>query len=155
MVGNLAWWLLSLNAAAALYMTGVIWLIQQVHYPLFRQVGTATFTEYHHQHVAAIFPVVALPMLVEAMCAVWLAFQPPQGVARGLLWGGLACVGLAFGVTGLVSVPCHDRLAAGFNERTLQTLVATNWWRTIAWTLHGVLSLAALVQFGCQKPPAD
>ena len=155
MSGSLAWWVLSLNTATALYMTGVIWLIQQVHYPLFRHVGTDAFTDYHHRHVAAIFPVVALPMLIEGLSAAWLAFQPPPGIARGLLWGGLACVGLAFGITALFSIPCHDRLAAGFDATTLQTLVATNWWRTLAWTLHGILSLAALVQFGCQKPPAD
>ncbi|MGQ9898555.1 MAG: hypothetical protein ACUVR8_13505 [Acidobacteriota bacterium] len=155
MSSSLAWWLVMLNTAAALYMTGVIWFVQQVHYPLFRQVGADAFAEYHHRHVAAIFPVVALPMLVEALTATWLAFQPPPGVARGLLWGGLTCVLLAFGVTGLVSVPYHDRLASGFDERTLQALVSTNWWRTLAWTLHGILSLATLAQLSCQKSPTD
>ncbi|MDW8217850.1 MAG: hypothetical protein RML57_09680 [Acidobacteriota bacterium] len=152
MVGSPAWWALSLNAATALYMTGVIWLVQRVHYPLLRYVGAESFADYHHRHVAAIFPVVAPPMLVEGVAAVWLVFQPPVGVSRWVLWGGLACVLTAFGVTALVSIPCHDRLAAqGFDGATLERLVSTNWLRTLAWTLHGVLSLAALVQFGCQK----
>jgi hypothetical protein len=123
MSGNLAWWVLSLNTATALYMTGVIWLVQQVHYPLLRHVGTDAFTDYHHRHVAAIFPVVALPMLIEGLSAAWLAFQPPPGIARGLLWGGLACVGLAFGVTALVSIPCHDGwLRASMQRRSRR------WW---------------------------
>ncbi len=151
MVGRLAWWVLSLNAAAALYMTGVIWLVQCVHYPLLRHVGSEGFTDYHHRHVTAIFPVVALPMVIEGIAATWLAFQPPAGVSRWALWGGLVCVLTAFGVTALISVPCHDRLAQGFNGATLERLVQTNWWRTLAWTLHGSLSLATLVQFGCQK----
>ncbi len=151
MLGNPTWWALSLNAAAALYMTGVIWLVQRVHYPLLRYVGPESFADYHHRHVAAIFPVVALPMLAEGVAAAWLAFQPPAGVSRWALWGGLACVLTAFGVTALVSIPCHDRLAQGFDGATLERLVQTNWLRTLAWTLHGILSLAALVQFGCQK----
>lgn len=151
MVGSPAWWALSLNAAAALYMTGVIWLVQRVHYPLLRHVGVESFADYHHRHVAAIFPVVAPPMLVEGVAAAWLVFQPPDGVSRWALWGGLLCVLAAFGVTAFVSIPCHDRLAQGFDQATLERLVHTNWLRTLAWTLHGGLSLAALVQFGCQK----
>ncbi len=32
-------WLLILHAGATLYMAGVIWFVQIVHYPLFSRVG--------------------------------------------------------------------------------------------------------------------
>lgn len=32
-------WLLLVHAAVTLYMTGVIWFVQVVHYPLFSCVG--------------------------------------------------------------------------------------------------------------------
>ncbi|MFQ3583249.1 hypothetical protein J8C06_13110 [Chloracidobacterium validum] len=152
MLPNLTWWVLGLNTAAALYMTGVIWLVQCVHYPLLRYVGAAAFADYHQRHVAAIFPVVALPMLVEGLTAAWLTLQPPTGIWPPVLWGGLVCVLAAFGVTALVSVPCHDQLAQGFDAATLDTLIRTNWLRTLAWTGHGGLSLLALAQFGCRRP---
>jgi len=40
-----------------------------------------------------------------------------------------------------LSVPRHEELAHGFAVSTHQALVATNWIRTVAWTVRAVLSL--------------
>ncbi len=39
-------WLLAIHAGCALFMAGLIWFVQVVHYPLFDQVGKAEFTAY-------------------------------------------------------------------------------------------------------------
>jgi hypothetical protein len=36
-------------------------------------------------------------------------------------------------------VPQHAALGAGFDEAAHRTLVLTNWLRTVAWTLRGLL----------------
>ena len=42
-----------------------------------------------------------------------------------------------------LSVPCHEKLSLGFDASAHRRLVLTNWIRTIAWTLRGLLILGA------------
>jgi hypothetical protein len=37
------------------------------------------------------------------------------------------------------SVPAHNALSAGFDKQMIDWLVLTNWVRTVAWTIRGVL----------------
>ncbi|NIR37604.1 MAG: hypothetical protein GWN07_37935, partial [Actinobacteria bacterium] len=46
---------------------------------------------------------------------------------------------VALGSTVLVQVPLHRRLAEGHDRRTAERLIATNWVRTVAWSLRGLL----------------
>ena len=41
--------------------------------------------------------------------------------------------------TALVQVPLHDRLRAHYTDIAARRLVATNWIRTIAWSLRAAL----------------
>ena len=45
----------------------------------------------------------------------------------------------------LVSAPLHEKLNAHFDSATLDRLIATNWTRTIAWTVRAGLAIAMLV----------
>ena len=46
---------------------------------------------------------------------------------------GAATVAVTVGV----SVPCHRRLSAGYDDAVLDRLVHTNWYRTVAWSAGG------------------
>jgi len=46
----------------------------------------------------------------------------------------------------LLSVPRHARMAAGPDPEVGAELVRTNWPRTIAWTMHGVIAMVVLLQ---------
>jgi hypothetical protein len=141
--------LLLLNLALALLLTGLIWTIQWVHYPLFLQVGQDAFKGYHHAHNMAITPLVAPLMVVELGAAFALIFARPSGTPGWTLWLSVGLVLLAWFSTFLLSVPSHDRLGQGFVRGELQFLVSTNWIRTIAWTARSfllfVLTLRLLV----------
>ena len=52
-------------------MTGLIWLIQVVQYPLMGSVGTEQFVSYEQQHCNRITPVVMPLMTVELLTALW------------------------------------------------------------------------------------
>lgn len=136
--------LLLLNAASTWALFGLIWTIQLVHYPLMRRVGAEVFPAYHAAHALAITPLVGVLMLVEGVTAVALVLNPPAGVARPLLWVALLLVVAHVAATALVSVPLHQRLAAGYDAALLDRLVATNWIRTAAWSARGVLMFMAL-----------
>jgi hypothetical protein len=48
-------------------------------------------------------------------------------------------------VTVGVSVPCHRRLSAGYDDAVLDRLVRTNWYRTVAWSAGGVVAAAMVL----------
>ncbi len=129
--------LLFLNFTLAVYLTGVIWTVQLVHYPSFAQVAADKFVAFHQQHSSRISWVVMGPMLLELGLAVWLAWQ-----GRGMgaaVWWALALVLLIWAATFFVSVPFHNRLAHGYDYVAIDGLVRTNWLRTLAWTARSGL----------------
>jgi hypothetical protein len=131
--------LLLTNVATALILTGLIWTIQLVHYPLFAQVGSANFATYEAEHSARITLLVMPLMLAELAAAGLLALAPPPGVRAWEAWLGLALVLLAWGVTMFASVPQHAALSSGFDALAHRLLVQTNWLRTLAWSGRGLL----------------
>ncbi|MBB6431658.1 hypothetical protein [Algisphaera agarilytica] len=143
------------NAAATLYMVGLIWMVQRVHYPLFDGVSEPQFAAYEARHTRAITPIVLPPMMVELVSAVGLVIVKPDAelglVLPGWMpWVGLGLVLLVWGVTFCCSVPQHVKLARGFDPKACRLLVNTNWLRTAGWTLRGglVIWMLALVMRG-------
>lgn len=137
-------WLLISHAAATLYMTGVIWFVQIVHYPLFSRVGQPRSSEYAREHVRRTGRVVAGPMLAELASAVAVAWV----VGGPLAWIGLALVGVIWTSTWIWQVPAHRRLEAGFDAAAHARLTRTNWVRVVAWTARSVIALELAVAFG-------
>lgn len=130
--------ILDLHLGVTWALVGVIWLVQLVAYPQFAQVPAGAFPAYHARHTRAITWVVGPLMLAEVATAGWL-------VARGLrhpaFLGSLLPLAAIWLSTGLLQVPLHNRLARGFDASTHRRLVSTNWIRTVAWSLRGVLLL--------------
>lgn len=133
--------LLLLQVAVTCYLTGLIWTIQMVHYPLMAQVGTDQFGRYERLHAAAITPVVGPAMLAEAALAAWLLLQRPPMVPAWMAWAGAVLVLMIWAVTFGVSVPCHGVLAQGFDAAAHGRLVHSNWIRTVGWTVRAALCL--------------
>lgn len=127
--------------ASTLYMTGLIWFVQVVHYPLFASVGGPAFPPYEQRHTALTTWVVGPPMLIEGLTAALLLWHRPAGVPPALIWVGLALVAVNTLSTAFLQVPCHEALSAGFDAAVHQRLVVTNWIRTAAWSLRGGLVL--------------
>ncbi|MEM7625423.1 MAG: hypothetical protein AAF333_07340 [Planctomycetota bacterium] len=136
--------LLLIHAAATLYMVGLIWFVQVVHYPLFDGVGEDGFAAYEDRHARRTTWVVLPPMVIELVTAVWLVAQRSTllpGVPAWQAWAGLGLVVFLWAVTFLVSVPQHQRLTQGFDVTSHRILTDTNWLRTTAWSLRGGLVL--------------
>jgi len=133
--------LLLAHAAATLFMMGLIWFVQIVHYPLFDATGSAEFSAYERRHTALTSWVVGPPMLVEAVTTLLLFWFRPTDVPIWQLWTGLVFLGVLWLSTLLVQVPCHEILSQGFESLAHRRLVYTNWVRTAAWSLRGGLVL--------------
>lgn len=133
-------WVLGVNLGAALFLTGLIWTIQVVHYPLFARVGEAEFAAYEAEHTGRITLIVGPMMLVELVAAVALVWARPAEVPGWAAWVALGLVGVIWASTVFLQIPRHGELAGGFAAGAHGALVATNWIRTAAWTARsGVL----------------
>lgn len=142
-------WLVLIHAGATWLMTGAIWVIQLVHYPLFRLVGERNYTAYEAAHMGAITLVVGPLMLAEAFTGLLLIGVQPPGVSRWLTYAGFALIAVVWLMTLFVNAPQHSILALGFNPAVHQALVTTNWVRTLAWTARAVLTgimIAGLIE---------
>ena len=133
-------------------MTGVIWVIQLVHYPIFDAVDRGTDDErwraFGDRHRSSISYVVGPFMLVEGVTGIWLVVDPPGGISIVLPLVAGVLMAFAYGTTAFVSVPLHERLTATFDDDAHRRLVSTNWIRTFAWTARGftvaVIALLAM-----------
>ncbi|MEO1450543.1 MAG: hypothetical protein AAFV07_13525 [Bacteroidota bacterium] len=121
-------------------MTGIIWFVQMVHYPLFAAVGALAFAQYESLHRTATSLLVGPLMLVELGTGVLLLFGKPAGLPVWVPWTGLVLLGCIWGSTFFIQVPLHDQLLNGQEGIAIRRLVSSNWIRTIAWSLRlGVL----------------
>lgn len=121
-------------------MTGLVWFVQLVHYPLMGDVGPAGFARYEQCHRRRTTWIVAPAMLLEAALAVWLLARPPAGPPFWSVSAGAALLAGIWLSTFAVQVPLHARLSAGFDAAAHRRLVLTNWWRTLAWSLRALLA---------------
>lgn len=131
-------------AASTLFMAGVAWFVQVVHYPLFSLVGDDRFEEFHDLHSRRTTIVVGPPMLAELVTSLVLLADPPGDS----LWLAAVGAGLAvatWAITGLLLAPWHGRIGReGPTTGNLSRLVQLSWPRTFLWTGHAAVVLAML-----------
>ncbi|MDZ8117643.1 hypothetical protein [Pontiella agarivorans] len=124
--------------ASDIAMVVLIWLVQRIIYPSFYHIDADQFTAWHARYTRRISVVVIPLMMTQAVTTAFLLAQNPDP----RLW--METVGLiaAWTVTFSLSVPCHKKLQeSGKNEEVIHRLIATNWFRTAAWTLVLLLGL--------------
>lgn len=134
------------HAASTWFMTGLIWYAQIVHYPVFSLVDPKDFPRYQVANTTRTAFVVLPPMLVELVSGIALVFFPSEAIGRALPLAGAALLGVIWVSTAALQAPLHGRLALGFDRRIHRTIVVTNWFRTVAWTLRGALASAMLAR---------
>ena len=133
---SIAQLMLHVNLGCAWFMTGLVWFVQVVHYPLFEFLGAGAAQGYAREHQRRTGWVVAPVMLVEALTAAglcwlrWGAWMPLAGAAM------LVAIWVS---TFLVQVPLHGRFERVGDAQTARQLVSSNWVRTVLWTARAVL----------------
>ena len=139
-------WAFLVTLAFTLYMTGMIWSMQVLEYPLFALVGRNEFPAYHAAHNRALPFFVILPSVLAFISAVVLFWIRPAGIP---LWSVVVVVALDLAVLVLTAVqlaPLHGKLdREGFSTEVITTLVRGNWIRTILWTINALVLLGMVV----------
>jgi len=124
---------------STLAMVGLIWFVQVVHYPLFGIVGVGSFHDYQQAHQQRTGLVVAPLMLTEAVTSLTLLWLRPAAIPMEAAIGGVLLVAMVWVSTFFWQVPFHKRLSKSFDAATHRQLVKSNWVRTAAWSIRGVL----------------
>ena len=137
-----------ITLALTLYMTGMIWSMQILEYPLFALVGKEEFPAYHMRHNRGLPFLVILPSIAAFVSAVVLIFTRP---ARLSIW---ACIVVAvldlliIIATVALEAPLHARLdREGYSPAIIRRLVLGNWIRTVLWTTNSIILLVLTAQF--------
>ena len=130
------------NMAASWGLCVLIWLVQIIIYPGFHRILPEDFVDYHRWYATRI-SIIVMPLMMVEIIAV-----------AGWLWSGLetlpaaiaaAAVAMVWLSTLTLQVPIHRRLQHGKDAALIRRLVATNWIRTVAWSIKAlVVTLAAL-----------
>ena len=134
------------NVVSTLFLVGLIWMVQVVHYPLLDDIGKQNYVDYQKRHQNNITYIVGPMMLIELATAIMLLWYPIDGVDKSLIYAGIGLVALIWLSTALIQVPCHEKLVKGFDPAAYKWLVNSNWIRTIAWTARGGLVTWMLVR---------
>ena len=125
-------------------MVGLIWTIHTVHYPLFADVGDATYIAFQAEHVERIGRLLLVPWATEGITAAMLLWAAVTVRDRQLLppvLVGAAAMGVVLVISGFWSAPAHAELADGFDPDVHARLMAADLVRTLAWTLRGVCAI--------------
>lgn len=128
-----------LHCFAGIFMTGVIWFVQVVHYPLFAQVGVEHFVRYEEFHTWLTAFVVLPPMCMELGTAVFLFGCRAGWLSARQRWGLLSLTLTTWLLTFAIHVPKHETLSRAFDPDVHRALVSTNWIRTLVWTFKSLL----------------
>ncbi len=120
----------------------LIWLVQIIIYPGMHGWDPARFTVLHRDYTRRISFIVGPLMLCQAALVLHQLITVPDNtvVVQILLIGGV------WWVTIFISVPLHRKLSGGYEERTVNRLVTTNWLRTVGWNLVYLLDMLRWVK---------
>jgi len=134
------------NTAATIFMVGLIWFVQRVHYPLLAQVDVDQQISVGAEHQRRTAQVVGLPMAVEGVSTLILLVNRPDQVMWWLPWMGAIFLAISLGSTVFLSVPLHQKMVNQPSTELGEKLVSTNWPRTVSWTLRGVICVVMCAQ---------
>ena len=130
---------LVIAATASWAMVGLIWMVQLVHYPMLAMYSAAAPATAAADHQRRISWVVGPLMVAEGFSALILLAERPATMPAWSAWAAAALLGVALTSTVMVQVPLHARLAERHDVRDAAQLISSNWVRTAAWTMRGLL----------------
>lgn len=127
--------ILLIHIFATLFMCGLVWFVQIVHYPLFKEVPLKDFPAYQKKNFVTGYVTVPV-MFMELFSGLYLLFA----VYSHLFLANMILLAVIWGSTFLFQVPTHLALVETPSLKLFDKLINTNWIRTISWTVRsGIL----------------
>ncbi len=124
-----------LNVAVSWGLVVLIWLVQIIIYPVFREIPKANFPKYHRWYAVRICFFVIPLMAFEIIVLVSLALKADS---HSPVFLSMVTVGVVWLSTFLMQVPIHRKLGTAKDGVIIDKLIKTNWIRTTAWSIKAV-----------------
>ena len=118
-------------------MTGVIWVIQIVHYPSFHFIEKELYTVFQKFHMNKI-SIIVIPIMLAELITGMMLFLDKSSKSPFLIISFVILV-LIWLITGVFFSKAHNELMSGYQELVVNQLVVMNWIRTLLWTLRLLL----------------
>ena len=118
-------------------MTGVIWVIQIVHYPSFHFIEKELYTAFQKFHMNKI-SIIVIPIMLAELITGMMLFLDKSAKSPFLIVSFVILV-LIWLITGVFFSKAHNELMTGYQELVVNQLVVMNWIRTLLWTLRLLL----------------
>ena len=118
-------------------MTGVIWVIQIVHYPSFHFIEKELYTAFQKFHMNKI-SIIVIPIMLAELITGMMLFLDKSSKSPFLIISFVILV-LIWLITGVFFSKAHNELMTGYRELVVNQLVVMNWIRTLLWTLRLLL----------------
>ena len=127
--------ILIIHIFSTLFMCGLCWFVQVVHYPLFKEINRSEFSNYERKNLLYT-SFVAIPiMAIEGLSGLYLLYlnQDFLHLINVIL---LVVVGLS---TFIFQAPLHLKLLINPSFFLITKLIRTNWIRTVVWSVRSGL----------------
>ena len=135
--------LLLIHLLLTSFMTGLIWLVQIVHYPLFTFVDKSSYRHFQKAHMLRV-GLLVIPIMGIELITGFLHLHKFNNYTL-LLWNtGMLC--LIWLVTFGIFTFIHATLREGFDGTLIRKLILFNWIRTFLWSLRTALLFITIVQ---------
>ncbi|WP_298896679.1 hypothetical protein [uncultured Psychroserpens sp.] len=121
------------------FMTGLCWFVQIVHYPLFRAIDTDVFPKYERKN--AITGIITVPvMTIELITGLILIYNYP----KNLYILNIVLLAMIWLSTMIFQVPIHLKLMNEGSSKLITKVIRTNWIRTLSWTARSIILIYLL-----------
>ena len=132
------------HCAITFAMTGIIWFVHLIHYPIIQrmeQQETALLANLHWDKTLRL-AIILLSLELASGCM--LLVYPPFGVEIYQIILGLVLMGAIWLTTWGVCVPQHCQLKKSGSPEAASVLMKANEIRSILWTLRSLVVLSML-----------
>jgi len=134
-IQELDYWIV-IHLVSTVFMVGLIWIVQLVHYPSFSFVDKSLYRDFQYFHMQRITYIVAPVMVIELLSASVILYKYYMNWYFSL---SILVLALIWVNTALLNIPVHNKLLANKDEMLINKLVLYNWPRTILWSLRVIL----------------
>jgi hypothetical protein len=130
--------LFKINFISTSVMSGVIWVIQLLHYPSFHFINEKKYVDFQHFHMERISFIVIPVMIIELASALLLSYFFRSSLTIILL---ALLLGI-WGITFIFFTNMHQKLTNGYDPSIVDRLIQINWSRTILWSFRLIILLS-------------
>lgn len=132
--------LFTMQLFSTFFLTGLIWVIQLVHYPSFHYIEENIFSTFAQFHSKRITRIVLPMMFIELISAFIILLASDLGqLSFTLFIVNFVIIVLIWSCTFCLSMPCHKELMREINKPIINKLIRTNWPRTVLWSFKSLL----------------